>query len=106
MQKRKKKKKGQWTCRLSNNCENIVRICLVGVTVYANINNKNLKERQISTNKTGEEKKKKARWTMQVEQTKCTLQNYCNALFIYRHNYTCSVGSKRPCFMLLLIFFL
>ena len=65
---------------------------------------KYLKERQISTNKTGEEKKKKKpdEQVMQVEQTKCTLQNYCNALFIYRHNYTCYIGSKRPCFMLLL----
>ena len=42
-EKKKKKEAGE-LCRLSNNCENIVRIYLVGIIVYARINNKYLKE--------------------------------------------------------------
>ena len=42
--KEKKKKEAGELCRLSNNCENIIRIYLVGIIVYARINNKYLKE--------------------------------------------------------------
>ena len=43
--KKKKKKEANKQCRLLNNCENIIRICKVSVTVYAHINNKYLKEK-------------------------------------------------------------
>ena len=45
---KKKKKKTREQCILSNNCENIVRICKVSVIEYVHINNKYLREKKKS----------------------------------------------------------
>ena len=93
---KKKKKEDNEPCKLSNNCENIVRIYLVGIIVYAHINNKYLKEMTKKHKQNRRKKKKKKK----KEKKKKTYEQYglnkLNALykftvcaftlFIYRRN--------------------
>ena len=87
--KKKKKKEASEPCKLSNNCENIVRIYLVDIIVYAHINNKYLKE-MTKKHKQNRRKKKKKKTYEQYGLNKLNALykfTVCAfTLFIYRRN--------------------
>ena len=58
---------------MSNNCENTIRISKIGVTVYAYINNKYLKEKI--------EKHKQHRWKKKGHDEQCTRVEQTKALY-------------------------
>ena len=85
---KKKKKEASEPCKLSNNCENIVRIYSVGIIVYAHINNKYLKEMTKKLKQNWRKKKKKTYEQYGLNKLNALYKFTVCAftLFIYRRN--------------------
>ena len=85
--RKRKKREANEPHKLSNNCENIVRIYLVDIIVYAHINNKYLKE-MTKKHKQNRRKKKKTYEQYGLNKLNALYKITVCAftLFIYRRN--------------------